>query len=55
MTVRKTKKYFREEMKASMKKAFDVIPEICKRYGAQTKISPRKSSYKIYTENRVEG
>ena len=55
MTVRKTKNYFREEIKASMKRAFDVIPEICKKYGTQTKISPRKSNYKIYTENRVEG
>ena len=55
MTVRKTKKYFREEMKASMSKAFKVISEVCKRYGTQNKISPRKSSYKIYTENRVEG
>ena len=55
MTVRKTKKYYREEVKASMKRAFDAIPEICKKYGVQNKISPRKSSYKIYTDNRVEG
>lgn len=53
--IRKTKKYFREEVKVSMKRAFDAIPEICKKYGNQIKISPRKSRYEIYTENRVEG
>ena len=55
MTVRKTKKYFQEEIKASMKRAFDVLSEICKRYGDKVKLSPRKSSYTIYTENKVTG
>ena len=55
MTVRKTKKYFQEEIKASMKRAFDVLSEICKRYGNKVKLSPRKSSYTIYTENKVTG
>lgn len=53
MTVRKTKKYFKEEIKASMKRAFESLPEICKRYGDKVKLSPRKSSYTIYTENKV--
>lgn len=55
MATRKTKKYFREEIKKGMSSAFAVLPEICKRYGEKRKISPRKSVYTIYTSKDVTG
>lgn len=55
MTTRKTKKFFKEEIKKGMSSAFAALPEICKRYGFKRKISPRKTVYSIYTSEDVTG
>ena len=38
-----------------MRRAFDVLSEIIKKYGTQTKVSPRKSYYTIGTDADVSG
>lgn len=54
---RLTKKFFREEIAKSRKSAYSLLPTILKRYGTETKISPRKAYYKLWLDNdaQVEG
>ena len=54
---RLTKNFFREEIKKSGHNARRLLPTILKRYGNATKVSPRKSSYKLWLDNddRIEG
>ena len=55
--VRMTKNFFRERIKSSRTEAYKLLPTILKRYGAATKISPRKSIYRLWLDNdsQVEG
>jgi hypothetical protein len=55
--MRATKNYYREEVKKSKLAAYNCLPDIIKKYGIRTKISPRKSYYRIYLNNDdyVEG
>lgn len=52
-----TKKFFREELQRGMRTAYSLLPTILKRYGVATKVSPRKSYYKLWLDNddQVEG
>lgn len=52
-----TKKFFREELKKNYSIAKQLLPTILKRYGAATKVSPRKSYYKLWLDNndQIEG
>lgn len=54
---RMTKKFFREEILKSYSTAKRLLPIILKRYGVTTKISPRKSLYRLYldNDNMIEG
>lgn len=54
---RLTKKFFRDEIVKSRKIAYSLLPTILKRYGKETKISPRKSYYKMYLtgDDQIEG
>lgn len=55
--VRMTKNFFRERIKSSRTEAYKLLPTILKRYGVATKISPRKSIYRLWLNNDslVEG
>lgn len=55
--VRMTKSFFRERIKSNRTEAYKLLPTILKRYGAATKISPRKSIYRLWLDNdsQVEG
>lgn len=55
--MRATKNYYREEIKKSKLAAYNCLPDIIKKYGIRTKISPRKSYYRIYLnkDDYVEG
>lgn len=46
-----TKKFFREELKKNYSTARQLLPIILKRYGIATKVSPRKSYYKLWLDN----
>ena len=48
---RMTKKFFRERIKVSRTEAWKLLPIILKRYGIATKVSPRKSTYKLWLDN----
>ena len=54
---RLTKKFFREEIAKSRKSAYSLLPTILKRYGTETKISPRKAHYKLWldNDNQIDG
>lgn len=47
---RMTKNFFRERIKASRTEAYKLLPTILKRYGIATKVSPRKSIYRLYLD-----
>lgn len=55
--VRMTKNFFRERIKTSRTEAYKLLPTILKRYGVATKVSPRKSYYKLWLDNdaQIEG
>lgn len=46
-----TKSFFRERIKTSRTEAYKLLPTILKRYGVATKVSPRKSYYKLWLDN----
>ena len=52
-----TKKFFREEIQKNYGIARQLLPIILKRYGVATKVSPRKSYYKLWLDNdsQVDG
>lgn len=52
-----TKNFFKEEIKKSYTTAKNLLPVILKRYGTATKISPRKSYYKLWLidDDCIEG
>lgn len=55
--IRMTKNFFRDRIKVNKTEAYKLLPTILKRYGVATKISPRKSIYKLWLDNNslVEG
>lgn len=46
-----TKNFFRERIRTSRTEAYKLLPTILKRYGVATKVSPRKSYYKLWLDN----
>lgn len=52
---RKGKNYYRAELQRSKLSAYNALPEVLKKYGKKTKISPRKSRYFLPVGNVEEG
>lgn len=48
---RLTKNFFKEEIKKNYNTAKKLLPTILKRYGEATKVSPRKSYYRLWLDN----